>query len=169
MPRRADDGTQTVPLALTHLSQRHTNALLGKAGLPLFFSLLSLESLDRGEEPRRIRLAIDHGECSFRTVRVLSSPRLPRSTVIAAGGRAETPPRLSILCRRYGRMSRESRHNPVIFARGTGRPVSSSAYDAVRISEFSRQLESDDRFQLQPDVAPQVSHLEQAPLRTRVS
>jgi hypothetical protein len=53
-------------LALAHLSQRHPDALLGEAGQPLSFPLLPLETLNRREELRRIGLAIDHGECSFR-------------------------------------------------------------------------------------------------------
>jgi hypothetical protein len=52
--------------ACTHLSQGGTDTLLGQAGSPLFLALLLLETLQRRQKPRRLWLAIDHGERSFR-------------------------------------------------------------------------------------------------------
>src|SRR5207302_1801930 len=51
--------------ALPHLPQRLADPQLGLAGLPLALALLPFEALDRCQKPRRVWLAIDHGECSF--------------------------------------------------------------------------------------------------------
>ncbi len=50
----------------THLSQSSSDTLLGQAGLPLFLALLTFEALQRRQKPRRLWLAIDHGDRSFR-------------------------------------------------------------------------------------------------------
>jgi hypothetical protein len=42
--------------------------LLGQTGLPLFLALLLLEALQRCQKPRRLWLAIDHGDRSFRNI-----------------------------------------------------------------------------------------------------
>jgi hypothetical protein len=42
--------------------------LLGQARLPLFLALLAFEPLQRRQKPRRLWLAIDHGDRSFRNI-----------------------------------------------------------------------------------------------------
>ena len=50
----------------SHLPQDGPDALFGLTSLPLPFALLTFETLHRRQKPRRLRLAIDHGDCSFR-------------------------------------------------------------------------------------------------------
>src|SRR5690242_14378954 len=52
--------------SIAHFPQRVPDTLLGLASLPFFFALLALEALQRGQKPRRLWLAKDHGDHSFR-------------------------------------------------------------------------------------------------------
>lgn len=129
--------------ACTHPSQCGSDALFRQSCLPLFLALLAFETLQRRQKPRRLWLAINHGDRSFRNTGAASSDcscRL-RSTgpIICFLGNIRTHP-----------------------------PSISYAVVATGCQEFCGRFFGP-RHQLHPDVAPHVSHLQQEPLRTSVN